>query len=294
MTTSERYQLKLARWKNREKMGTKTGTVGHIEDGETAENPLNIGVAGGVRTLGHWNHNPVQPRLDALKPNEYGPFLSSDSCEIAPQPGATGTVTGTVKGKWRQIASMADIGDFPTCYVLCGGGKAYYIGQTVNFEKRIRRHGWRLFPTGVGTPRGFIEGAVLKVKDCRRQYGDWLMTEARLIRRLNPLWNIKKPSGMPRTKRDRFDRLAVLEPGEIVHSFPTLCESLKLTEGDLLAEFSREIVWAIPESAVNRRRTRNVMDEMMTDRDPQRSAEIHQLLDALRLARSGFNIGPLE
>ena len=59
MTSSEHYQIKPAKYKAR----LTTGTFGHRVEKETTETSLNIGVAGGVRTLGHWNHNPALYRL---------------------------------------------------------------------------------------------------------------------------------------------------------------------------------------------------------------------------------------
>jgi len=82
------------------------------------------------------------------------------------------------------------------CYAISFGGQLMYIGQTYNLRQRLRSHRiawryitvprselivtsrWGIFPTPAG----------VKVRFSRR-YGDSLMYEARLIRRLCPVLN---------------------------------------------------------------------------------------------------------
>lgn len=70
----------------------------------------------------------------------------------------------------------------PCCYVIYApDGKLLYVGQTFNVRARFaahRREG--LFPKD-----GYI-----KIR-CGEHYGDWLMREARLIRRLRPPMNAR-------------------------------------------------------------------------------------------------------
>jgi hypothetical protein len=65
------------------------------------------------------------------------------------------------------------------------------VGQSVRLSERLRGHRWVIGPNGVRAEKGrFFEGAYVKVRSYRR-FGEWLMAEARLIRRLRPVLNAR-------------------------------------------------------------------------------------------------------
>lgn len=77
------------------------------------------------------------------------------------------------------------------CYVIYFDGAIGYIGQSVCLSTRISQY--RIHRNIFGgkewvTPWGSFDSVVIKFKLGRR-YGDWLMREARLIRRLKPPMN---------------------------------------------------------------------------------------------------------
>jgi excinuclease UvrABC nuclease subunit len=83
----------------------------------------------------------------------------------------------------------------PGVYVFSAGSRALYVGQTGNLRRRIKSYRLhverRLSMGGVVTltPWGAFRDVVsLKVR-VSSQWGDWLMREARLIRRLQPALN---------------------------------------------------------------------------------------------------------
>lgn len=93
-----------------------------------------------------------------------------------------------------------DVPNVPACYVIFVGKQVVYIGQTKRLRHRLGAH--RLV---VGyscnewiTPWGNVsEPVTVKVKYSRR-YGDWLMREARLIRRLQPPMNCQGSTRKPK------------------------------------------------------------------------------------------------
>jgi excinuclease UvrABC nuclease subunit len=81
-----------------------------------------------------------------------------------------------------------DIPPAPGVYAFVRAGRVVYVGQSTNLRKRLASYAyrwsegrWRIDPR--------IDGCVVKVSRSRR-YGDWLMREARLIRRLRPKYNV--------------------------------------------------------------------------------------------------------
>lgn len=79
----------------------------------------------------------------------------------------------------------------PACYVIFVAGRPFYVGQTRSLADRFRSYRIEFSYGGRTermTPWGCLEHVTLKVKWGRR-YGDWLMREARLIRRLQPPMN---------------------------------------------------------------------------------------------------------
>lgn len=80
----------------------------------------------------------------------------------------------------------------PACYVVYVDGRLVYVGSTENLYSRLRNHitdpiG---FPGRFRTPWGEGLAGVVKYRPSRR-FGDWLMVEARLIRRLKPFGNVR-------------------------------------------------------------------------------------------------------
>lgn len=98
---------------------------------------------------------------------------------------------------WRSIDYMDAPRSLPSvacCYVIYFNGEMRYVGSTGNLRNRFSGHAFRY---GYGktfiTPWGEMPMPFdmrIKFKPSRR-YGDWLMIEARLIRRLQPMLNSK-------------------------------------------------------------------------------------------------------
>ena len=100
------------------------------------------------------------------------------------------------RGEWLSISPVHGFylpSDLPPCvYVFIGDGVPLYVGQTTNLRARLRTHCFRYsYDNKVMTPWNIPDPktAVLKVKFSER-FGDWLMLEARLIRRLQPRCNV--------------------------------------------------------------------------------------------------------
>lgn len=85
----------------------------------------------------------------------------------------------------------------PGCYAIYLDEALVYIGQTQNLRRRLRRYGISVeYLRGRGlvvhTPWATGRTVTIKVRRSRR-FGDWLMAEARLVRRLRPRFNTKIP-----------------------------------------------------------------------------------------------------
>jgi len=75
---------------------------------------------------------------------------------------------------------------WPCCYAIYFDGSLIYVGQTENLKGRLSAHRTK------GALRGRdLDKITIKAKLGRR-YGDWAMTEARLIKRLKPLLNVAR------------------------------------------------------------------------------------------------------
>lgn len=89
-----------------------------------------------------------------------------------------------------------DIPVGPGVYVFIRNGRAIYVGQSTNLRARLAQYRggqvylgnpmdvppvWRDHPIG--------DNSTLKISTSKR-YGDWLMRELRLIRRLRPHYNL--------------------------------------------------------------------------------------------------------
>lgn len=88
---------------------------------------------------------------------------------------------GTPFRRWHVLKIDCHLPNAPCCYALYVFGELIYIGSTDNIRKRMSGHRsdhseWFGFPV------------VLKVRFPKR-FGEWAMTEIRLIRRLKPRLN---------------------------------------------------------------------------------------------------------
>jgi hypothetical protein len=80
----------------------------------------------------------------------------------------------------------------PACYVLILDGKYLYVGSTEDLRARMAQHAFEVhFNDGnIMTPWGTCDRIVMKYRQSRK-YGDWAMTELRLIRKLIPALNVR-------------------------------------------------------------------------------------------------------
>lgn len=82
-------------------------------------------------------------------------------------------------------------GSFPrcaACYVFIVDNRCVYVGSTVNMNVRMRAH---RNPARDRTPIPWKHQDILVKYRPSKKYGDWLMLELRLIRRLKPVGNQK-------------------------------------------------------------------------------------------------------
>lgn len=89
--------------------------------------------------------------------------------------------TGRRRPLWRLI-EVLNAPEWPCCYVVYIHGSLAYVGQTENLKKRLAAHFSKRFLPA--------EGVTVKAKLPRR-YGEWAMTELRLIKRLRPTLNTR-------------------------------------------------------------------------------------------------------
>jgi hypothetical protein len=84
------------------------------------------------------------------------------------------------------------------CYLFVIDQRHVYVGSTQDLLCRMRQHfrSFRGGHDGLQTPWGVCSSFVLKFKPSRR-YGDWLMDEARLIKKLRPALNIRGVNSQP-------------------------------------------------------------------------------------------------
>jgi excinuclease UvrABC nuclease subunit len=80
------------------------------------------------------------------------------------------------------------------CYVIYLDGRLKYIGSTNDLRNRFSGHAFRYgYGRNIHTPWGDFSDDIkfiIKYKPSKK-YGDWLMIEARLIRKLRPEYNKK-------------------------------------------------------------------------------------------------------
>lgn len=94
---------------------------------------------------------------------------------------------------WVTITDYRQAPQAPGVYVFMLDGKPYYVGQAVNLRVRIPAH---IKPYAHLARRQFLHEHNLMARRCQtikykvgRRYGEWLMWEARLIKRLRPAGN---------------------------------------------------------------------------------------------------------
>lgn len=93
--------------------------------------------------------------------------------------------------KWTTLGDLRawDLPHGGGCYAIYIDGALAYIGQSSNLRARLATH--KLQPSygpDFDTPWGYAKTLIIKVKLYRR-YGEWAMTELRLIKRLQPPLN---------------------------------------------------------------------------------------------------------
>ena len=80
------------------------------------------------------------------------------------------------------------------CYCIYFDNKLVYIGSTNNLRNRFSGHAFRYgYANNIYTPYGiFPDSTEIKIKyKSIKKYGYWLMLEAQLIRKLQPIFNTK-------------------------------------------------------------------------------------------------------
>lgn len=89
--------------------------------------------------------------------------------------------------KWQVLLPGYLVPAVQTCYVLCSSSRAYYVGETGDLRRRLKDHGWLVGEGSVLTPKGIVPGWIKYRTGLK--FGERLMLEARLIRKLKPVLN---------------------------------------------------------------------------------------------------------
>lgn len=111
--------------------------------------------------------------------------------------------------RWESVdTSVSDPPACPAVYVFFMNGRPFYVGSTSNLRSRIISHikprteWWGHEPA--------ISERMLDMRNCQQirfkrslRYGDWLMWEARLIKRLQPVGN-KRGTSRRKSELQRF------------------------------------------------------------------------------------------
>lgn len=136
-----------------------------------------------------------------------GPGVAS---ETSPGPAPSEEVF-TLPSAWLEVHSPLEIPPIACCYVLIFDRTFVYVGQTINLKQRIMQHMFRYRrpQNTLLTPWGEAKTLSIKYKPSR-VYGDWLMTEARLIKRLRPVLNITGSGSLIR-KRSYLSRYPLVK-----------------------------------------------------------------------------------
>jgi excinuclease UvrABC nuclease subunit len=113
--------------------------------------------------------------------------------------------------KWALVKDYRSAPQKPGVYVAMSGDRAVYVGSAVNLRNRLASHSERAkycaqrAGFGLDGDRHWLLEPSLRIM-CRvsERYGDWLMIELRLIRRLKPEFNIQgnrpRPERIPRLR----------------------------------------------------------------------------------------------
>lgn len=92
------------------------------------------------------------------------------------------------------LSGLRGLPNIACCYAVYFDGSLRYIGSTNDLRNRFSGHAFRhSYAKSFITPWGEFDlplSITIKYSASRR-YGDWLMREARLIRRLKPVFNKK-------------------------------------------------------------------------------------------------------
>jgi hypothetical protein len=103
--------------------------------------------------------------------------------------------------RWQKFDPTArwDCRDAPGCYVIYRGGVIVYVGQSESIRRRLTDYRFQnrpgaddMFSGHTRTPWGewrWAEGKITGKVFYARKFGEQLMVEARLIRRIKPLLN---------------------------------------------------------------------------------------------------------
>jgi hypothetical protein len=93
--------------------------------------------------------------------------------------------------RWVEYPDFNGLGlpDGGGCYAVYADGELVYIGQSSRLRHRLADHKIRFsYGSDIITPWGYFASVRIKVKMPKR-FGEWAMTELRLIRRLKPKFN---------------------------------------------------------------------------------------------------------
>ena len=101
---------------------------------------------------------------------------------------------------WNKLNVFRDsfrIPEVSCVYAFYFDNELVYIGSTVNLKKRLNSYRFRISFGRIVTNWGrFDKDTKIEVKfKCSKKYGYWLMLEARLIKRLQPKFNIRLRNG---------------------------------------------------------------------------------------------------
>ena len=104
------------------------------------------------------------------------------------------------KVNWRTICPAKESPPArPGVYAIFVGGTVVYVGSSLNMKARFVGHRFRYgYARNIITPWGDFPDDGASSVTCKfrvsRRLGDWLMWEFRLIRRLQPMFNIRSKS----------------------------------------------------------------------------------------------------
>lgn len=105
--------------------------------------------------------------------------------------------SGSKNPRWVEVVFLEawrNLPKVPCCYAIYFDGQLKYIGSTSDLRNRFSGHAFRYgYAKNLYTPWGsFGLSTDIRLKySPSKKYGDWLMREARLIRRLQPEFNVK-------------------------------------------------------------------------------------------------------